>query len=398
MQAFNGTQLRVQRAACRSRCWRASRSPCARRPGDDPRRSTCASSRRGSSPRRAAGTTTCKDALIEALGEARGNELLPPLRRRVSGRLPRGVRGARGGARHRDDGAARRDAEPLGDEPVPAARGARRACCASSCSTSGAPVTLSDSLPMLEHMGLQGARRAPAPRSRRTGVPPIWMHDFGLPAGARRRRRRGRRRCTRCSRTRSARIFRGEVENDDFNRLVVAARLPAERDRRAARLREVHAPDRLPAVAGVHRGDARRARRHRAPAGRAVQARASIRTRGAGAGARAAEQARAIEAALEQRREPVRGPRAAPVPGADPGDDAHQLLAPRRRGQRAQLPVVQVRPGEGAGPARAEADVRDLRLLDALRGRAPARRHASRAAACAGRTGRRISAPRCWAS
>ncbi len=43
-------------------------------------------------------------------------------------------------------------------------------------------------------------------------------------------------------------------------------------------------------------------------------------------------------------------------------------------GRAARVPVVQVRPGQGAGPARAEADVRDLRLLAALRGRAPARR------------------------
>ena len=57
-------------------------------PGQDSRSSTCASSRRGSRSRRGAGTTICKDALIDALGEARGNELF----RRFGGALPAGYR------------------------------------------------------------------------------------------------------------------------------------------------------------------------------------------------------------------------------------------------------------------------------------------------------------------
>ena len=74
-----------------------------------------------------------KQALVDALGEARGNELLPPVRRRLPGRLPRGFHRACGGARHRDDGSADRD-RAAGDEPLSAAGGAGRRRCASSCS------------------------------------------------------------------------------------------------------------------------------------------------------------------------------------------------------------------------------------------------------------------------
>ncbi len=88
----------------------------------------------------------------------------------------------------------------------------------------GAPVVLSDSLPMLEHMGLRVLDEFPH-RITPEASPPIALHDFGLQVtsavdldvaalhevfeeafGA---------------------IFRGEVESDDFNRLVVAARLTA---------------------------------------------------------------------------------------------------------------------------------------------------------------------------
>src|SRR5205085_10196859 len=89
-----------------------------------------------------------------------------------------------------------------------------------------APVTLSNSLPMLEHMGLKVLDERPY-RITPSGVESIWIHDLGLLAS-----------------DRDAeievdalhdifenafgRIFRGEVENDDFNRLVVAAAMPAE--------------------------------------------------------------------------------------------------------------------------------------------------------------------------
>ncbi len=89
----------------------------------------------------------------------------------------------------------------------------------------GAPMTLSDSLPMLEHMGMRVLDERPY-RITPEGRPPVWIHDLGLEAPI--------------ADTEAAidslnevfedafgRIFRGEVESDDFNRLVASARLPA---------------------------------------------------------------------------------------------------------------------------------------------------------------------------
>ena len=146
-------------------------------------------------PRPGAGTTTCAAALVEPMGEARGNELL----RRFAGAFPAGyredVRGARGGGRHRDDGAvcAERGRSALActgrSRPRPA-------CCASSCFHRGAPVPLSDSLPMLERMGLRVHRRAPVPDVRRRGG-----RRSGCTTSAwRRRRPTPKSTSTRCSR------------------------------------------------------------------------------------------------------------------------------------------------------------------------------------------------------
>ena len=122
---------------------------------------------------------------------------------------------------------------------------------------------------------------------------------------------------------------------------------------------------------------------------------------GAGGGCatrRSAQQVRAIEAALDKVDNLVRGPRAAPVPRADHGDDAHQLLAPRRDGRaasascrsssiRRRCPACRSR----SRCSRSSSTRRASKACTCAAAR-------SRAAACAGRTGRRISAPRCWAS
>ncbi len=89
----------------------------------------------------------------------------------------------------------------------------------------GAPVVLSDSLPMLERMGMKVQDERPY-RIAPEGRAPIWIHDLGLIAAA--------------GDTEIevdalhpvfddafGRVFRGEVESDDFNRLVTLARLPA---------------------------------------------------------------------------------------------------------------------------------------------------------------------------
>src|SRR5262249_33269967 len=90
----------------------------------------------------------------------------------------------------------------------------------------GKPVMLSDSLPMLECMGLKVLDERPY-HFQPAGEEPVWIHDFGL-----------------MSHNADidieidelqaifedafGRLFRGEIERDDFNRLVIAARMPAE--------------------------------------------------------------------------------------------------------------------------------------------------------------------------
>ena len=112
--------------------------------------------------------------------------------------------------------------------------------------------------------------------------PPVWLHDFGMQTpladadvdvhalhavfeDA------------------FARIFRGEVENDDFNRLVVAARMPAAEivvlRAYAKYMRQIG----FPLSQAFIESDARRAPRHRADADRALQA--ALRPDAAGVGA-----------------------------------------------------------------------------------------------------------------
>ncbi len=90
----------------------------------------------------------------------------------------------------------------------------------------GKPIMLSDSLPMLECMGLMVLDERPYHLTVE-GQETIWIHDFGL-----------------MSQNADidieidalqaifedafGRLFRGEIEKDEFNRLVIAARLPAE--------------------------------------------------------------------------------------------------------------------------------------------------------------------------
>ena len=162
-----------------------------------------------------------KDALIGALGEARGNVLF----RAFGGAFP---------AAYREDFAARNAvpdiemmdrlnaASPLGMSlyrPLGAAPNALRF----KLFRLGGPITLSESLPMLERMGMKVLDERPY-RVAPEGRAPIWMHDLGL-----------------LSATADAEVdalhglfedafgyvFRSEIDSDDFNRLVVAARLPA---------------------------------------------------------------------------------------------------------------------------------------------------------------------------
>ncbi|HSS70394.1 MAG TPA: NAD-glutamate dehydrogenase, partial [Casimicrobiaceae bacterium] len=165
-----------------------------------------------------------RDALISTLGEARGNELY----RQFGAAFPAGYReefDARVAVPDIEMMAKLTDAEPLAMSlyrPLEAGPGVLRF----KLFRRGGPVTLSDSLPMLESMGLKVLDERPY-RITPDSLPPVWMHDLGLMSVV----TEGE---IEIDALRAvfedafARVFRGEAEDDDFNRLVVAARLPAE--------------------------------------------------------------------------------------------------------------------------------------------------------------------------
>ena len=89
---------------------------------------------------------------------------------------------------------------------------------------SGQPLLLSDVLPLLENMGVKVSDERPY-EVKPPGRPPVWIYDFGLrhdegaefhPDDIRE-----------TFQDAFARTWRGEAENDGFNRLVLAARLTA---------------------------------------------------------------------------------------------------------------------------------------------------------------------------
>ena len=235
-----------------------------------------------------------KDALIDALGEARGNELF----RQFGSAFPAGYReefAARAAVPDIEMMARLTDAESLGMSlyrPLEAAPGTLRF----KLFHRGAPVTLSDSLPMLERMGLKVLEEHPY-RIAPDGSPPVWMHDLGLLSAVGDTEVEIDALHT-VFEDAFGRVFRGEVENDDFNRLVVAARLPAEETvilrAYAKYLRQIGFPLSQAFIEGTLSGHGEIARElvglfklRFDPAG------------GAGVGARTAEQVRAIESALE---------------------------------------------------------------------------------------------------
>jgi len=165
-----------------------------------------------------------KDALVDVLGEARGIALF----RRFGGAFPAG---------YREDVEARHavpdiemmdrlgEANPLEMSlyrPLESAPSALRF----KLFRVGAPVALSDSLPMLERMGMKVLDERPH-RIAPAGGAPIWIHDLGLLPSAGADTEVAVDVLHRLFEDAFGAVFRGEVESDDFNRLVVAARLPA---------------------------------------------------------------------------------------------------------------------------------------------------------------------------
>jgi glutamate dehydrogenase len=235
-----------------------------------------------------------KEALIDSLGEARGNELYRQFGAAFPAAYPEDF-AARAAVPDIEMMAKLTDAQPLGMSlyrPLEAAPGTLRF----KLFRRGAPVTLSDSLPMLERMGLKVLDERPYRITPET-APPVWMHDLGLLSSV--------------GDTEVeidalhavfadafGRVFSGEVENDDFNRLVVAARLPAEEivvlRAYAKYLRQIGFP--------LSQGFVEATLAMHADIARQLIDLFKLRfdpTEGTGIGARTAEQVRAIEIALE---------------------------------------------------------------------------------------------------
>lgn len=165
------------------------------------------------------------DALLERGGEERGNSLL----RRYTDAFPAGFR---------EDYAARlavRDIELMEPllapeatadgaltmqlyRPLEAAPGALRF----KIYRAGQPTSLSRSLPMLEHLGVRVNEERPY-CIEPADATPIWMHDFGMVTvdGSDVDLDEARARFEDAF----ARIWNGELENDDLNRLVLQAGL-----------------------------------------------------------------------------------------------------------------------------------------------------------------------------
>ncbi|HUP29281.1 MAG TPA: NAD-glutamate dehydrogenase domain-containing protein, partial [Usitatibacter sp.] len=88
----------------------------------------------------------------------------------------------------------------------------------------GAPVPLSGSLPVLENMGLQVLDEA-SYEIERTGLPPVFIHDFGLDSS---RPIPDVEAIKAITEDALLRVARREIENDGFNRLTPLAALPAD--------------------------------------------------------------------------------------------------------------------------------------------------------------------------
>ena len=336
--------------------------------------STRARSRRCSSAATRSWADDLEEALVEEHGEERGTALF----RRYGDAFPPAYRADWVARSAVADIAPDRGARPTRTAraaPLPPARGAGRARCARSSTASGAPLALSDVLPLFENMGVKVADERPyaiTPRERRAGL------DLRLrPRPTRRRRARGRRASASASRTRFIRAWRGDVESDGYNRLVLRAGLDLARGRRCcARSAATCARPAPPSATATSRTalvappgrrarccvelvprplrprvarDAERGRRivRAASSRRSTRSRASTRT--ASCAASSASSAR----------------RCAPTSSSATPTGAQAATCRSSSTRRAAAP----------GCPLPRPQLRDLRLLAARRGRAPARRH-----------------------
>ena len=232
----------------------------------------------------------------------------------------------------------------------------------------GPPLALSALLPLFEDMGVQVADERPysiTPSERET----VWIYDFGLTYGGDIELEADRVRDV--FQDAFIRSWRGDTESDGYNRLVLRAGLTS---REATVLRAIGRylrqagttfSDRYTELALVgHPGVARLLVDlvHR-----------PLRPRVGGRRARRPPR-REHRTGDRRGREPRPGPHPAQLPRRRPGDAADELLPARRRRIAQELPVVQARPRAASPAAPPPPALRDLRLLAAHRGRAPARR------------------------
>jgi len=162
------------------------------------------------------------DALVESEGEGRGMQLYK--------RWQRAFPGA-----YRERTAARaavadiRKIEGLGAGQIAVKLyrplGARAGALGFKIYRAGDPVALSDSLPMLEHMGVRVLTEHPA-QVRPADGGPMWIHDFELLALSTDEFEVDA--VKPLFEDAFLRVFDGRIENDDFNRLVLRAALAAD--------------------------------------------------------------------------------------------------------------------------------------------------------------------------
>ena len=240
------------------------------------------------------------------------------LRARVPGRLPRGLARALGGRRHRADRGARRarGADPAAlppargarrDAPLQAVQLARRSRCRTCCRRSST--------------WARGSSTSARTRSPRWAARRCGSTTSGCTA-----RRSDLEQACELFQEAFLGVWRGELEDDGLNGLVLKARLTRARDRDPARDREVPAPGRDRVLRPLH-GARRCLPTRRSPScWSRCSSRASTR---AGTTQRRRPAARGGRRRDRRGREPRRGPDPARLPGGDRRDAAHQLLPGR---------------------------------------------------------------------
>ena len=377
---------------CRSPCSCASTSSCA------PAAGAAAGLRRG----RDRGADRRGDARVDRRARATrcsrssarrpGTALFRRYGRRVPDRLPRRLARALGGRRHPADRGSWRDGDALGMSlyrPLEAPAGALRC----KLYRRGEPcIAVRRAADVREHGAARCATSARYEVTPRDG-PPTWIYDFGLER--RRRRRARRRRGPRALPGRASRgVWHGELESDGFNALVLRRRPRPARRHGPARGRPLPAPGGHRVQRALHGARAARPPRRRGrPAGavpRALRPGARAPRRGGGRDARAE-----IEEAIDAVDEPRRGPHPAQLPAPSCGAMLRtNHFQPAADGRPKPYLSFKLDPSRDPDPARCRARASRSSSTRRASRACTCAAAASPAAACAGRTGARTSAPR----